>query len=47
VLLSEFSDLPEVLSDSIENEGRLQARGEAFVQACEEGHFDPDRQGLR
>ncbi len=22
---------------------RLQARGEAFVRACEDGNFDPDR----
>lgn len=57
-MLAEFSDLLQVMSDSIENEGRidareavqirrqwhrLQARGEAFVRGCEQGHFDPDR----
>lgn len=57
-LLAEFSDLLQVISDSIANEGRidvdeaneirrqwhrLQARGEAFVHACERGLFDPQR----
>ena len=57
-LLSEFSELLQVLSESIEHEGRidaaeakeirrqwqrLQGRGEAFVRACEHGHFDPER----
>jgi len=57
-LLAEFSDLLQILSDSIAHEGRidgaeafeirrqwrrLQGHGEAFVQACESGHFDPER----
>ncbi len=57
-LLGEFSELLEVMSDSIAHEGRidereaaeirrqwqrLQGRGEAFVRACESGHFDPKR----
>ncbi len=57
-LLAEFSDLLQVMSDSIASEGRvdrreanairqqwhrLQARGEAFVRACEAGQFDPER----
>ena len=57
-LLAEFSELLQVMSDSIGNEGRidrreaseirrqwqrLQGRGEAFVRACEEGRFDPQR----
>jgi hypothetical protein len=57
-LLSEFSELLQLMSESIANEGRidaaesveirrqwqrLQGRGEAFVRACESGHFDPTR----
>ena len=57
-LLSNFSELLQVISGSIGNEGRidaeeasaireqwhkLQGRGEAFVRACEEGRFDPER----
>jgi len=57
-LLAEFSDLLQVLSDAMANEGRidedeateirrqwhrLQGRGEALVNACEAGHFDPAR----
>jgi hypothetical protein len=57
-LLAEFSDLLQILSDSISHEGRidaseaieirrqwrrLQGQGEAFVRACERGHFDPER----
>ena len=56
--MAEFSDLLQVMSDPIANEGRidareageirrqwqrLQGRGEAFVQGCEAGYFDPDR----
>jgi len=55
-LLAEFSDLLQILSDSIAHESRidadeaakirrhwrqLQGQGEAFVRACERGHFDP------
>lgn len=57
-LLARFSELLQVLSESIASEGRidegeaariraqwqrLQGRGEAFVQACESGVFDPTR----
>jgi hypothetical protein len=57
-LLAEFSNLLQVISESIANEGRidenearqirsqwhqLQSQGEAFVRACESGHFDPSR----
>lgn len=57
-LVGRFSQLLNVLSTSIANEGRidegesdeirrqwreLQSHGEAFVRACEHGHFDPHR----
>jgi hypothetical protein len=57
-LVGRFSQLLNVLSASIANEGRiddeesteirrqwreLQSHGEAFVRACEWGHFDPHR----
>ena len=59
-LVVEFSQFLRVLSQSITDDGRidaeeagsirtrlqrLEARGEAIVQACEQGIFDPERRG--